>query len=101
MASPHVTGLVALLWSADPALIGQIDQTETLIRQTARPTAVEAACPIEEQTPGESSILEELEALQVGNACTCGGVSGTPNNVYGWGEIDAWQAVEAALRKEY
>ena len=29
--------------------------------------------------------------------CACGEVIGVPNNVYGWGEIDALAAVELAL----
>jgi hypothetical protein len=29
--------------------------------------------------------------------CACGDVSGTPNNVYGWGEISALRAVQMAL----
>ena len=35
--------------------------------------------------------------LATGNGCSCGEVTGTPNNVYGWGEIDAMAAVELAL----
>lgn len=37
MAGPHVAGAVALLWSANPALIGNIDATEQILRDTARP----------------------------------------------------------------
>ena len=37
MAGPHVAGAVALLWSADPALIGDMDRTEQILRQSARP----------------------------------------------------------------
>lgn len=37
MAGPHVAGAVALLWSANPALIGNIDETERILRATARP----------------------------------------------------------------
>ena len=37
MAGPHVAGAVALLWSADPSLIGDIDRTEQLLIQTADP----------------------------------------------------------------
>ncbi len=97
MASPHVTGLVALLWSANPDLIGQIEATEQIIRQSARPTEVYAGCDLTTSDAGRASVLDELESLAVGNACTCGEVSGTPNNVYGWGEIDALSAVRLAL----
>lgn len=67
MAAPHVAGLVALLISAQPKLSGQVDQIETLIKQTALP-------------------LTTYE--------TCGGIpSGqVPNNTFGWGRIDAWKA---------
>jgi subtilisin family serine protease len=37
MAGPHVAGVVALMWSAQPKLIGNIDRTEQLIEETARP----------------------------------------------------------------
>jgi len=37
MAGPHVVGVVALVWSANPALIGRIEQTEAILRQTAQP----------------------------------------------------------------
>ncbi|OAN47231.1 peptidase S8 [Chloroflexus islandicus] len=37
MAGPHVAGAVALLWSANPALIGNITETERILRETARP----------------------------------------------------------------
>ena len=37
MAGPHVVGTVALMWSANPALIGDIARTEQILRDTARP----------------------------------------------------------------
>ncbi|MBN1484245.1 MAG: S8 family serine peptidase [Chloroflexia bacterium] len=67
MASPHSAGLVALLWSANPALVGQIEATEHAITSTA-------VC------------REDL---------SCGG-SPCHNNVYGWGRIDAYMAVAMA-----
>jgi len=70
MAAPHVTGLVALLWSAAPHLIGSVDSTERLIQETARP------------------VIDH----------SCGGdIDGHPNNVYGWGIVDALAAVNATL----
>lgn len=99
MAGPHVAGLVALLWSANPALIGQIDATEALIRDSARPVRVANACALP-PPPGSvflpEPVIAELNPLP---PCACGGVSGTPNNVYGWGEIDALRAVEVALEQ--
>ena len=70
MAGPHVAGTVALLWSAAPRLIGDVDITEQIIAQTARPR-IDASCGGE---PG-----------------------GHPNNVYGWGIVDALAAVRGAL----
>ena len=71
MAGPHVAGLVALLLSGQPALRGQIAQIEDLIRQTA---------------------VHLTSATQ-----TCGGVpiNTWPNNVFGYGRIDAWAAFQA------
>ncbi len=69
MAAPHVAGAVALIMSAEPDLVGQVDQVEELLRKTAQP----------------------LTASE-----TCGGVPGTqvPNNTYGWGRIDVKAAVD-------
>ena len=69
MASPHVAGLAALLFSAQPELIGEVDQVENLIARTAVP------------------LTSEQE---------CGGVSGSviPNNTAGWGRIDALNAIQ-------
>ncbi len=65
MAAPHVAGSVALLWSANPGLIGDIGLTEDLIEDTAGST-VSVSCP---------PMIE------------------IPNNVYGWGEIDCYAIV--------
>jgi len=70
MAGPHVVGAVALLWSAKPALRNDIDQTEAILNTTAAPRA----------------------------SAQCGDPPGTvPNNVYGWGRLDALAAVQEAL----
>ena len=37
MAGPHVAGVVALLWSAKPELIGDIERTERILAETAQP----------------------------------------------------------------
>ena len=68
MAAPHVAGTVALLWSAAPALIGDVDATEQIIAQTARPRTTTQGCGSD-------------------------GPSDVPNNVYGWGIVDALAAV--------
>lgn len=70
MSAPHVAGLVALLISAQPALAGQVDQIEQIIKQSAVPLTTDQ---------------------------TCNGIPGTqvPNNTFGWGRIDAWAAVQS------
>ena len=71
MAGPHVVGTVALLWSAAPHLTSQVDDTEAIVMQTARP-----------QTTSQG--------------CGGDGPTDVPNNVYGWGIVDALAAVEVA-----
>lgn len=72
MAGPHIAGVVALMISANPALAGQVDTIEDLLRQAANNATSEEGCG---DLDGEAS----------------------PNNVYGWGVIDAQEAVNAAL----
>jgi subtilisin family serine protease len=64
MASPHSAGLVALMWSANRGLIGRMDETTHMIQEAALPIA-DAQC----------------------------GEAGPPNNVYGWGRIDAYETL--------
>jgi subtilisin family serine protease len=71
MAGPHIVGVVALLWSAQPALIGDIDRTEQILIETAMPyTGWDAA------------------------ACSPAEI---PNNTGGYGAVNAYEAVKAAL----
>ncbi len=37
MAGPHVVGVVALMWSANPELVGDIELTRRILEETARP----------------------------------------------------------------
>jgi hypothetical protein len=92
MAGPHVAGLVALLWSADPSLIGDISRTESMICRTAVPRPVDAQCGSE-----NAPVSAIFAALASTAACACGEEYGVPNNVYGCGFIDAGAAVRAAL----
>ncbi len=73
MAGPHIVGVVALIWSAQPELIGDIDATEQLIIDTAQPYT------------GDKSI-----------GCFSGS---TPSNAYGYGVVDVYEAVKQALGK--
>jgi len=88
MAGPHVAGAVALLWSADPALVGDVDRTESLLSDSAQPLTVDAACP--------------AGAGAVGTVCGCGDdtAGSVPNQVYGWGQLDAWAAVQMLLGEQ-
>jgi hypothetical protein len=65
MASPHVAGTVALMWSAAPILVGDIAQTRTFLDQAA------------------------VDQADLG----CGGSDGD-NNVFGEGRLDAFLSVE-------
>lgn len=69
MAAPHVSGAVALLWSANPGLIGDLAATRAALTGSAVP----------------------LTSTQCGPSHTA-----VPNNVYGWGRLDARMAVQAA-----
>lgn len=86
MAGPHVAGVVALLWSADPALIGDLEATTEILFQTAERLTPDAVCPRGPESPG-------------GPVCGCGagGIDAVPNNVYGWGQVDAWAALQRLL----
>jgi membrane protease YdiL (CAAX protease family) len=81
MAGPHVTGVVALVWSAVPALAGDLERTESLLTETAQRLTPDAAC-----SDGQQGVA---------TVCACGqGPDAVPNNVYGWGQVDAWAAFE-------
>jgi subtilisin family serine protease len=73
MAGPHMVGVVALIWSAQPDLIGDIDATEQLIIDTAQPYT------------GNTSF-----------GCFTGD---TPSHAYGYGVVDVYEAVKQALEK--
>jgi len=68
MAGPHVAGVAALLWSAAPDLKEDVDATERVLEHSARPRTTAQGCG------GDGS--EDV-----------------PNNVYGWGIVDALEAV--------
>jgi len=69
MASPHTAGTVALMWSAAPSLIGDIDLTRALLDDTAT------------DTPNSQ----------------CGGTD-DDNNVFGEGKLNAFAAVDQSPR---
>ena len=67
MATPHIAGAMALLWSAIPSLQNQIDPSRAALNNAA-----------------------------VHIASTQCGAAGPPNNVYGWGRVDILAAVTSA-----
>ena len=73
MAGPHVVGAVVLLWSADPTLMGDIDRTEQLLIDTAKPYI------------GNRSV-----------GCFEGDI---PNAAFGYGAVDVYEAVKVALER--
>ncbi|MFQ3630914.1 S8 family serine peptidase [Roseiflexus sp.] len=75
IAAPHVTGVVALMWSAQPALIGDVARTEEILRTTAQPVTPEGAV----LAPCSGS--DQAAALAIR---------------YGAGIVDAYRAVRAA-----
>ena len=73
MSGPHVTGLIGLMWSANPGLRGMVTETVNIILDTA--------VPLTGQT-----------------GSNCGGdYTDGPNNDWGYGTIDALAAVEQAI----
>jgi serine protease AprX len=71
MAAPHVAGLIALVMSAEPRLIGRVDDVRALVERTSM--------------------------TGVASTQACGGIPATtiPNNVFGYGRVDALAAVLA------
>ncbi|MFB6675496.1 S8 family serine peptidase, partial [Streptomyces sp. NPDC056390] len=67
MATPHVAGAVALLWSAAPSLIGNISETQKLLNEGARDV----------------------------DDTHCGGTAGM-NNVWGEGKLDILSSIDKA-----
>jgi len=97
MAGPHVAGVVALIWSANPALIGNIERTEQILIESARPftgTLGSFILPSEQEAP-----VGDL-AEPPSDSCLAQTDTGVmPNNVAGYGVVDAYAAVKLALEE--
>jgi serine protease AprX len=70
MATPHVAGAIALLWSAHPELRRDIVATENILNHSAVP-------------------VPSFECASNGRV---------PNNTYGWGRLDIKSAVDIATK---
>lgn len=70
-AAPHVSGVVALMWSANPKLIGNVELTQKILEETAAPYA--------------------------GSIPSCVTQTSVPNDAAGYGVLDAYAAVKAAM----
>ncbi|HEX4823660.1 MAG TPA: S8 family serine peptidase [Candidatus Polarisedimenticolaceae bacterium] len=71
MASPHTAGSAALLWSAKPQVRGLIGITKCLLSRST------------------------TTVLTLSSPQTCGGTTAAdrPNNFWGWGLVDAYNAI--------
>ena len=72
MAGPHVAGVVALMWSANPALIGDIAGTERLLRASASPYDGSSSVGCAGSEPGDNAVgagvLNAFAAVQAARA---------------------------------
>ncbi|WP_322488167.1 S8 family serine peptidase [Chloroflexus sp.] len=75
MAAPHVAGAVALLWSANPQLIGDYAATYAILTDNTLPIT--------------------SDSRYMGSAHTACRPTTVPNNIYGYGRLDAFAAVAA------
>jgi subtilisin family serine protease len=104
MAGPHLAGTVALMWSANPTLRGDIERTRAIIQETAQPfqgglegsesaaedafsdTLADSTAPLAEMMGvSEASCLAQMDLNQL------------PNNAAGYGVVDVFAAVQSAL----
>lgn len=105
MAGPHVAGVVALMWSANPALRGDVAATETLLLEAAHPftgtlapaLSEEEQTAIDENLGTDNPISQWMTGAAEPQACLFQtNLDTVPNNVAGYGIVDAYRAVELA-----
>jgi hypothetical protein len=88
--------VVALIWSANPALIGNIERTEQILIESARPftgTLGSVVIPSEVVDAPVDDLVEPPSDSCVAQTDT----RVTPNDVAGYGVVDAYAAVKLAL----
>jgi hypothetical protein len=78
MSTPHVVGLMALMFEAADCLVGDFGRVGTIIQQTARPIDYASGTEGGAAPPGPGNY---------------------PNYATGWGEIDAFDAVQVAIEE--
>jgi serine protease AprX len=76
MAAPHVAGVVALLLSANPSLIGDVNEIEALLQVSAKPLFTNDSCG------GDQPDTH-------------------PNHTFGYGLIDSWAAFQRTMEIVY
>ncbi|GIJ74712.1 S8 family serine peptidase [Virgisporangium ochraceum] len=70
MAAPHVAGVVALMWAANPRLVGDIERTADILRSTARVSALASStgdCGDERNVRG-AGLVDALAAVTAARA---------------------------------
>jgi len=84
MASPHTAGAVALLWSCNPTLIGQIDTTFQLLQNNSDAAPLPPTCGAPSDGQGNYTYgYGYLDVLSAG-VVSCSGPKGTLHgHVYG------------------
>lgn len=103
MAGPHLAGTVALMWSANPALRGDVARTRAILQETARPFegGLEGSTLIADDAVSNKVVAGSLAAmLNAAYERSClaqTDLSVIPNNVAGYGVVDVYAAVQAAL----
>lgn len=85
MAAPHMAGAVALLWSAAPHLIGQLEETEEILFKSATPVAY----------PNYVIVSQDGSNRPF---CSLSSTPTVPNHTYGYGRLNVAAAVEMALQ---
>ena len=77
MASPHTAGAVALLWTCDPGLVGQIDQTFQLLQNNTDAPTDAGSCGAPPDNQGNYTYgygyLDVLKAMQADSKCHANG----------------------------